>query len=181
MLREKDLKEQIVSDWPLGPNCATWSLEDLEWHIRKLASQEGIALSTQQSEIKTGSAFKNATVPCLVLASIEHEKDYYQVCILADNTSLDVYLAGTSKQHGLIEKQEKAKVGRAKRDAMLCRRWKDNGLFGVVAKTMESAAINAGSIAMSGVRALQRSNDALCSEDEFYAQCVRLIKSVVRQ
>lgn len=181
MLTEKDLKEKIVSDWPLGPTSATWSFEDLEWHIHKLASQEGIALNTQRDEIKTGGVFKNTTVPCLILTSVDHEKGYYQVCILADNRSLDVYLAGTSKQHGLIEKQQKAKFNRAKRAEFLSHRWENAGLFGAVATITESAMVNAGSVAMSGVRALQRSDDALREEEEFYAQCIELIKTAVRQ
>lgn len=181
MLKEKDLKEEVIGEMPIGANNTGLPYDDLEWRVRNYATKEGLPLDVKRDEIKLGGLLKNTTSQCLVLTNTEHPDDYYQICTLINGRSLSAYFVGNSKQYGLIEKQEKARDNRGKRAGKEARRWRGNGVFGGIAATLGSAAVNAGSMAMSGLRALQRDNNALDLEDDYYARCLEILKAAVRQ
>lgn len=185
MIKDKELKDNIIEDFIGDPNLADMSLEELAERFNVVAPGRGIPATFEVEELRIGNALKNTTGKVLVLRHPEHINDYYGICIMLKNNGgvpcLNAYFMGNSKQLGIEEKQDKAKVNRYNRVTKSLTKGQRNGtgIFGTVQSMMITGAVNLGSAVASGVRAIQHDDNAANAEEAYYAQCIGLLKAVL--
>lgn len=91
------IKQNEFQEIDAKPVSCCLTLQSIEERLEKPISESTYKIGVRCDEIRIGGAVFGSKLPCLLLANLEHMKDYFKICLFLDEEHLHIGFTGTSR------------------------------------------------------------------------------------
>lgn len=174
MLKEKDIKDNILDDFVGAPENSRLTYEGMAERLHFYAREGNFPIEISMEEVKVRNGLTTSSSSFMLIRNAKHPDDYYGILVTLNTSGarpvVNAYLCGESKHMGYLEKNDKAKKGRASRKEVT------NNFLGGVNGLLLRAPATIASYAMSGARSLMCNKDAIEDEQLHQEAVLTMIK-----